>query len=245
MWPDSRHEKATQSGAGPKSPTAISVVVPALNEANGIEEALRAAREPGVAEIIVVDGGSDDETRSRAATAADRVLSSPRGRAAQMNAGAAVARGDVLLFLHADTRLPEGFAPAVQHAIEDGAVGGRFDVVLGGSHWFLPVIARLMNARSRLTGVATGDQAIFVRRDVFVRMRGFAALPLMEDVEFTSRLRRVGRFAALPLRVTTSARRWEENGVARTVLLMWALRLAYACGVPADRLARAYRTRTG
>lgn len=192
-------------------------------------------------EVIVVDGGSSDDTAARAATVADRVLPSARGRATQMNAGAAVATGDVLLFLHADTQLPPGFAAAVREAIASGAAGGRFDVVLAGEHPFLPVVAFLMNARSRLTRISTGDQAIFVRREVFAKLGGFAPIPLMEDVELTSRMRRLGRVAALRLRVRTSARRWETNGVARTVVLMWTLRLAYACGVSATRLARAYR----
>lgn len=225
----------------PPCDTTISIIVPALNEAGQIAEVLRSAREPGVHEILVVDGGSSDDTVPHATAVADRVLRCPRGRALQMNTGAAAATGGVLLFLHADTRLPSGFATAVRGAIEGGAVGGRFDVVLGGTHRFLPVVARLMNARSRLTGISTGDQAIFVRRDVFVQLGGFARIPLMEDVELTRRLRRVGRLAALRLRVTTSARRWEENGVARTILLMWFLRFAYACGVSPDRLARAYR----
>lgn len=219
----------------------ISVVVPALNEAGQIADVLRSAREPGVHEILVVDGGSSDDTVARAATAADRVLRSPRGRALQMNAGAAAATGGVLLFLHGDTRLPAGFATAVREAVEGGAVGGRFDVVLDGTHRILPVVARLMNARSRLTGISTGDQAIFVRRDVFTALGGFAPIALMEDVELTSRLRHSGRLAALRLRVTTSARRWEENGVARTIVLMWWLRFAYACGASPERLARAYR----
>ena len=242
MRPDSRDDSVAQSARGPSIPMArISVVVPALNERDGIVDALRSARQPGVCEIVVVDGGSRDDTRRRAETEADRVLSSIRGRASQMNVGAAGTTGDVLLFLHADTRLPAGFASAVQRAIGAGAVGGRFDVVLDGSHWFLPVVARLMNVRSRVTGISTGDQAIFVRRDVFERIGGFAPLPLMEDVELTSRLRRQGHVAALHERVTTSARRWEENGVARTILLMWTLRLAYACGVSPERLARVYR----
>lgn len=217
------------------------MVVPALNEAATIVEVLSSARQRGVKEIVVVDGGSSDATVARARTVADRVLTAPRGRAAQMNAGAAASSGDVLLFLHADTQLCAGSADAVRRAIVGGAVAGRFDVRLDGEHGFLPVIAWLMNFRSRWTGIATGDQAMFVRRDVFVALGGFAPLPLMEDVELSSRLRRTGRIAALRSRVVTSARRWEEHGVARTIVLMWALRLAYACGVPADRLARWYR----
>jgi len=221
----------------------ISIVVPALDEADEIGATLASARDPSVREVIVVDGGSRDGTPERAAAAGARVVHAARGRASQMNAGAALARGDVLLFLHADTRLPPGFGPAVRAALADGAVGGRFDVVLRGAHPLLAVVARLMSLRSRLTGISTGDQAIFVRRDVFERLGGFAPLPLMEDVELCRRLMRAGRTAALRLRVETSGRRWEEHGVVRTIVLMWTLRLAYACGVPAERLARAYRTR--
>lgn len=241
MPPDTRDEPTRQSAAGRGIAPAISIVVPALDEAERIVEVLRSVREPGVREVIVVDGGSVDDTAARAATVADLVLRSPRGRAIQMNAGADAASGDVLLFLHADTRLPTGFAAAVQAAVESGAIGGRFDVVLEGEHPFLPVVAFLMNARSRLTRISTGDQAIFVRRDVFAKLGGFAPIPLMEDVEITGRLRRLGPLAALRLRVRTSARRWEINGVARTILLMWWLRLEYACGVSPERLARAYR----
>jgi rSAM/selenodomain-associated transferase 2 len=246
MRPDSPYHEAAQSAPRPgDAGGGISVVVPALNEAGGIVAALRSAREPGVREIVVVDGGSSDDTRRLAATAANRVLSSPRGRAVQMNAGAAAASGEVLLFLHADTRLPAGFAAAVLDAIAAGAIGGRFDVALEGAHRFLPVVAWLMNQRSRLTGISTGDQALFVRREVFERLGGFAPLPLMEDVELTTRLRREGPLAALRQRVTTSARRWEENGVTRTILLMWALRLAWACGAAPERLARVYRPARG
>ncbi len=221
----------------------LSIVVPALDEAEEIEATLASARDPAVREIIVVDGGSRDDTVARATPLATRVVSSPPGRARQMNAGAALASGEVLLFLHADTRLPEGFAPAVRDAIETGAVWGRFDVVLRGSHRLLRVVAPLINLRSRLSRIATGDQAIFVRHDVFRRLGGFAEIPLMEDVELSRRLKRAGPMAALRLRVSTSGRRWEEHGVVRTIVLMWALRLAYACGVSPARLARAYRTR--
>lgn len=241
MPPDSRDGAARQSVAGTGRAPTISIVVPALNEAARISEVLRCAREPGVEQVIVVDGGSVDETVTRAEAAADLVLRSACGRAVQMNAGAAAASGDVLLFLHADTSLPAGFAAAIREAIAAGAIGGRFDVDLAGEHRFLPVIAFLMNARSRLTRISTGDQAIFVRRDVFERIGGFAPIPLMEDVELSRRLRRTGALASLRLRVRTSARRWEENGVARTILLMWALRFAYACGASPHRLAGLYR----
>lgn len=221
----------------------ISVVVPALDEASEIAETLRAARDPAVGEVLLVDGGSRDDTVALARPLVDRVLSSRPGRARQMNAGAARARGEILLFLHADTHLPPGFGAAVHDAIARGAVGGRFDVRLRGAHPLLRLVARLMNLRSRATRIFTGDQAIFVRRDVFAAMGGFADVPLMEDVELSSRLRRRGRIASLRLQVATSGRRWEDDGVLRTILLMWALRLAYACGVSPERLAVAYRRR--
>lgn len=218
----------------------ISVVVPVLDEAAEIEATLATTRDPAVLEVIVVDGGSRDATAEMARRRADRVIAAPRGRASQMNAGAAIARGEILLFLHGDTRLPAGFGRAACAAIAAGCVGGRFDVALRGSHAMLPVVAAMINARSRLTRIATGDQAIFVRRRVFEALGRFPALPLMEDVALSVRLRRAGRVAALRERVSTSGRRWEKQGVARTVLLMWWLRLAYACGVPAQRLARSY-----
>jgi rSAM/selenodomain-associated transferase 2 len=180
--------------------------------------------------VIVVDGGSDDGTAGLAAGLCDRVMSAPRGRAAQMNAGAREARGDILLFLHADTRLPENF-------ILDRHVWGRFDVRIEGRHPLLPVVAWAMNLRSRLTGIATGDQAIFVRREAFP---GFPELPLMEDVAFSKAMKRRARPACLREKVTTSGRRWESRGVVRTVLLMWQLRLLFFLGISAERLARRY-----
>jgi rSAM/selenodomain-associated transferase 2 len=219
----------------------ISIVVPALDEAAGIAAALDSARDPAVGEILLVDGGSQDGTPEIARRLGASVLTAARGRALQMNAGAAAARGAILLFLHADTRLPAGFGRAVEEAIASGAVGGRFDAVLSGEHPFLPVIAGLMNARSRWSGIATGDQAIFVTRGAFEAAGRFPEIPLMEDVAFSARLRRLGRIAPLRLRVATSARRWEQDGVARTILLMWSLRLAFALGAKPERLARFYR----
>jgi rSAM/selenodomain-associated transferase 2 len=223
----------------------LSVVVPALDEEHEIAATLRAARAPGVLEVLVVDGGSTDATVPIARELADDVLTGARGRAAQMNLGAARARGETLLFLHADTRLPGGFAAAIDEALRSGAVGGRFDVELRGTHPLLPLVASLINLRSRLTRIFTGDQAIFVRRDAFVRLGGFAPIPLMEDVDLSRRLRRLGAIASLRLCVSTSARRWEEHGVVRTIVLMWALRLAFACGVPPERLAARYRRHGG
>lgn len=217
----------------------ISIVVPVLDEAARIVaelEALQSLRAAGH-EVIVVDGGSRDRSAELAAPLVDRVLRAPRGRALQMNAGARAARGEMLLFLHADTRLPPDAASAVLARGD----WGRFDVAIEGRHALLPVIARMMNLRSRLTGIATGDQAIFVRRTLFERLGGYAEIPLMEDVELSRRLRRVSRPVCLRLRAVTSGRRWEMRGVLRTVVLMWRLRLAYSLGADPHRLAERYR----
>jgi rSAM/selenodomain-associated transferase 2 len=220
---------------------ALSLIVPTLDEEQTLAATLATARQSGMREIIVVDGGSSDGTMRVAHALADRVVTAARGRAHQMNAGAALAGGDVLLFLHADTHLPPGYLTAVARALVDPAVvGGRFDVRLDAEGLIYRAIERLINLRSRLTGVATGDQALFVRRDVFVRLGGFPLLPLMEDVAFCRALKRVGPLACLRERVTTSARRWQRRGVLRTVLLMWTLRAAYYAGVAPERLARAY-----
>jgi rSAM/selenodomain-associated transferase 2 len=220
----------------------ISIVIPTLDEATSLAQTLIAARERGAGELIVADGESRDATRDVAARLADAVVLAPRGRAAQMNAGAAAARGDVLLFLHADTRLPDGFADAVARALADPhVVGGHFAVALNAPGWRYRLTERLISGRSRLTGVATGDQAIFVRRSVFEALGGFAPLPLMEDIDLMRRLKRSGRVAALDERVVTSARRWERDGFWRTVLLMWSLRLAYYAGISPTALARFYR----
>ena len=219
----------------------ISVVVPTLDEAPVLAPTLAAACAGDDVEIIVVDGGSRDATVATARALADRVLDAPRGRAQQMNAGAQVARGDVILFLHADTRLPPGYATAVRAALgRSEAVGGRFDVRLDASGVVFRLTEQLINARSRMTGVATGDQAIFVRRTIFTEIGGYPPLPLMEDIALCRTLKRVGVMVALRESVVTSARRWQRHGVARTVLLMWGLRAAYYAGVPPARLARLY-----
>jgi rSAM/selenodomain-associated transferase 2 len=222
----------------------ISVVIPALNEEDSLAATVASARGPQVREVIVVDGGSSDRTLALAERLADRVLAGPRGRAVQMNAGAAAAGGDVLLFLHADTRLPENFAAAVLFALGDpGAVGGRFDVWLQPSSPLLALTSALINLRSRLSRIATGDQAIFVRRGVFEDLGGFPPLPLMEDVAFSRSLKRAGRIVCLRERVISSSRRWQRDGVVRTILLMWSLRLLYFCGVSPARLRRVYSDR--
>jgi len=223
-------------------PTHLCVVMPSLNEANAIEATLQALaplRQRG-ARVVVVDGGSQDDTRALAQAHADAVIEGPRGRAWQMNAGAALGWGEVLLFLHADTTLPEHADAHVLQALSQGHVWGRFDVRLAGRAWMLAVVAQLMNWRSRWTGIATGDQAIFVRRETFVQVGGFAPQPLMEDIEMSKRLRALGAPACLRPRVTTSGRRWEQHGVWRTIALMWRLRWRYWRGESAHTLAQDY-----
>jgi rSAM/selenodomain-associated transferase 2 len=224
-------------------PSGLSILIPTLNEAAGIAAtlaALQACRGRGV-QIIVIDGGSQDGTAALAAGHADRVLVSPAGRARQMNAGAAAASGDILLFLHADTRLPEHADAWVREALAGGAAWGRFDVTIDGRAAMLKLVASMMNRRSRWTGIATGDQAIFVKRDAFDAVGGFPDQPLMEDIELSRRLRRFGRPACLRQRVVTSGRRWEARGVWRTIFLMWRLRWRYWRGESAARLAEVYR----
>lgn len=223
---------------------AISVVVPVLDEADTLAPSLRplqSARGHGV-EVIVVDGGSRDRTRCVASPLCDRLLDAPRGRARQMNAGAAAARGRVLLFLHADTRLPSGWDDLVRHALGNrGREWGRFDVRLDGAHPMLRMVERAMNLRSRLSGIATGDQAIFITRAAFREAGGFPDIALMEDVALSCALRTRSRPACLRPAAITSSRRWERNGIVRTIVLMWRLRLEYALGGDPERLARLYR----
>jgi rSAM/selenodomain-associated transferase 2 len=218
----------------------LSIVMPVLDEAAGIEAALRALaplRARGV-EVIVVDGGSGDGTAALARPLADRVMTAPRGRARQMNAGAAAASGAALLFLHADTVLPENADRLVRDALARRP-WGRFDVrfdQVGG----LRLVAAAMNLRSRATGIATGDQAMFMTRAAFEAAGGFPDIALMEDVALSARLKRLGRPACLRARATTSGRRWRKHGVLRTILLMWQLRLRFFLGADPARLARAY-----
>lgn len=218
----------------------LSIVMPVLNEAAGIEAALLALaphRARGV-EVVVIDGGSGDGTAGLARPLADRVLSAPRGRAAQMNAGAAAASGDTLLFLHADTRLPDDADRLVLNGLKDRP-WGRFDVSFDEGGW-LRLVGMMMNARSRVTGIATGDQAIFMTRAAFEQAGGFPPIALMEDVALSARLKRIGRPLCVTACVTTSGRRWRQRGLLQTILLMWGLRLRYFFGADPARLARAY-----
>ena len=221
----------------------LSIVIPALNEAAHITPLLldmQPLRARGV-QLVLVDGGSADDTAELARPWVDTLIASPRGRALQMNAGAQQAQAGVLLFLHADTRLPPAADTRVLQAVAAGAHWGRFDVRIEGRPWMLRVVAAAMNLRSRLSGVATGDQALFVTRAAFAQVGGFPEQPLMEDIELSRRLKALGRPACLRARVCTSGRRWEQRGVWRTIFLMWRLRWRYWRGEPAATLAQAYR----
>ena len=219
----------------------LTIVVPVLNEAAIIVDALTALaplRARG-AEIIVVDSGSSDGTPDLAQPFADRVIAAPRGRGAPLNAGAVLGTGDALLFLHADTALPQYADRLIATALIHRG-WGRFDLRIAGRHPLLAIVARMINWRSRLTGIATGDQAIFVTREAFVSVGGFPELPLMEDIAMSRQLKRLCRPYCIGAPVVTSGRRWEHYGVLRTIVLMWRLRLAYYFGVEPARLALRY-----
>jgi rSAM/selenodomain-associated transferase 2 len=231
----------------------FTVIIPTLNEARVIERTLLLTGRLGFETIIVVDGGSTDETRSLVESVAARpcdslsgpvrLLSSAAGRASQLNAGAAASTSDVLVFLHADSQLPTLARYLMEQALADPAVvGGRFDIRFDPPSVWGWLISTLMNARSRLTRISTGDQAIFVRRRIFERLGGFSEIPIMEDIDFSTRLKRTGPTAAIRECVTTSFRRWERQGPLRTILLMWFLRFLYWIGVTPRGLARFYPT---
>jgi len=217
----------------------LSIVIPTLNEASHIESLLAQLSDENV-ELIVVDGGSDDQTVQRASVQAKLVYSST-GRAVQMNAGAAAANGDWLWFLHADTQLSQPLNAYVDEITQSSSVWGRFTVRLNDARFIFRVIERLMNARSCFTSVATGDQGLFVDRRLFDELGGFPELPLMEDVALSKRLRKVMPVNCSALSLITSARRWQQRGVLKTILLMWWLRLAYVVGVSPVRLRQWYR----
>lgn len=225
-----------------REPMNISVIVPVLNEEKSIAATLQALLALNPYQTIVVDGGSQDRTVEIARRFAVQVIQSERGRARQMNCGARQADGEVLLFLHADTRLPESAFTDIAGAFGDDAsiLSGRFDVVLDGAHWMLPLVGRMISHRSRLSKVGTGDQALFVRRSVFERMGGYPDIPLMEDIALCRTLKGLGQVACLRSRVVTSARRWEVDGLWRTILRMWTLKLLYLAGMSPARLKEFY-----
>jgi len=222
----------------------LSIVIPTLNEATqlrAILEPLRALQARGH-EVIVVDGGSSDTTTVIAREYAQRVIGSAPGRACQMNAGAAAASGDVVLFLHADTHLPAQADELIAAAlVNEKNMWGRFDVRLSGDYFLLRVVELFMNLRSRMSSIATGDQAMFVRRAAFIQLGGFPDIPLMEDIALCKLLKRRFLPVNLAARVVTSSRRWEQRGIIRTIVLMWRMRLAYALGASPHRLAKLYR----
>ncbi|MCY7386726.1 MAG: TIGR04283 family arsenosugar biosynthesis glycosyltransferase [Burkholderiales bacterium] len=221
----------------------LSIVIPALNEAGNIVATLmplQPMRTRGT-EVILADGGSADHTPLLAAPLVDRVIHTRKGRAAQMNAGAAIAAGDTLLFLHADSILPAEADVLIGNGLQSASrTWGRFDVTIKGQHFFLPVVAWFMNHRSRLTGIATGDQGLFMTADTFTAAGGFAEMPLMEDVAMCVTLRKAGAPLCVAQKIVTSGRRWEKHGVWRTIFLMWRLRLAYFLGADPAALHRAY-----
>ncbi|ADE14043.1 glycosyl transferase family 2 [Nitrosococcus halophilus Nc 4] len=221
----------------------ISIIIPTLNEAaeiRGALQRLQPLRARGH-EVIVVDGGSSDRTLSLAQPLADCLLVARRGRGIQMNAGAKVAGGEILLFLHADTRLPKEAENAITAGLSRSQhKWGRFNVRLSGRSTWFRVIEWSMNWRSRLTGIATGDQALFVEREVFVAAEGFPEIPLMEDIVLSRRLKRFSWPLCLSSTVKVSSRYWEGRGILRTILLMWFLRLAYFLGVSPERLVQLY-----
>ena len=223
----------------------LSVIIPALNEAGCIRElcaALQPLRSRGH-EVILVDGGSDDQTLALGKPLVDRTLCSARGRALQMRAGAAAANGTILWFLHADTGVPDNPDQLILAALENGrADWGRFDVLLSDKHVVLQSVAYLMNLRSRISGIATGDQGIFVRRSLYEQAGGIPSLPLMEDIALSRALKKHGRPACIRQKLLTSARRWQKHGIARTILTMWGLRLAYFIGISPHHLAKYYAT---
>jgi rSAM/selenodomain-associated transferase 2 len=222
----------------------LSIVIPCLDEAEVISrllESLQPERARNV-ELILVDGGSHDAAINVAEPLVDQLLVTPPGRALQMNAGAHVAKGDLLWFLHADSVVAEGFPAIIRASLKTGGhLWGRFDVTLSGESPFLRVIEFMMNWRSRLTGIATGDQGIFIQRSLFEQVGGFPEIPLMEDIQFSTLLRRRSNPIALRQRLITSSRRWEQFGILRTVFLMWRLRLAFYFGADPEQLAQRYR----
>ncbi len=221
----------------------ISIIIPVLNEGEEIVRTLQRLAHYRSAghEVIVVDGGSSDKTALLALESADHVVEGDRGRARQMNRGAALASGDILLFLHADTQLPKDGIALIQAAIVNKSVWGRFDVRLSGRHPLFRVIEKMMNWRASLTGIVTGDQTIFVRRELFETVGGFLEQPLMEDIELSKQLKKTAPPYAIRKTVVTSSRRWEQRGIFTTILLMWRLRFLYWWGVDVKRLAKMYQ----
>lgn len=225
----------------PLTDPVVSIIIPVLNESDIIVAKLQLLqRLRPQCELIIVDGGSCDDSVDLAVNFADRVLKSPAGRAKQMNAGAAVASADLLLFLHLDTQAPDHLLALLTERRVGSDYWGRFDVTIDGQHWMLPVVAFFMNLRSRISGIATGDQGMFISRSLFKKVGGFPEQPLMEDIEMSERLLKKSRPVCINKKVITSGRRWEQKGVVRTICLMWSLRWSYWRGEAPDKLAERY-----
>jgi rSAM/selenodomain-associated transferase 2 len=223
----------------------LSIILPVLNEAATLAARLQALQYlRSECELILVDGGSQDKSPAISAALVDSVLVSARGRAWQMNAGAEAASGDILLFLHADTRLPDDALTLIQQAVANGFQWGRFDVAFDDAGFAFKLIAFFMNRRSRWTGIATGDQALFMTRQAYQEVGGFPDIALMEDIAISKRLKGLGKPCCLDSRVVTAARRWQQKGIVGTILLMWYLRLAYFFGASPARLAVLYYGRS-
>lgn len=220
----------------------LSIIIPVYNDAKNITVLLRRLRNYRFQghEVIVVDGGSRDNSFDCAMGLVDKLLMSKQGRALQMNVGAEQAEGDILLFLHADTHLPKDADKLIANVIEKDKIWGRFNVSLSGKHLFFRIIETMMNLRSCITGVATGDQAIFVKRSIFEQSGAYPEIKLMEDIALSKQLKSHGKPACINERVITSSRKWEENGIVKTVLLMWRLRLLYFLGVSPEKLSSLY-----
>lgn len=221
----------------------LSIIIPTLNEEACLEDTLKHISTADGVEVIVVDGGSTDKTVAIAQRGADRVISAWQGRANQMNVGARAARGDVLLFLHADTLLPPHFQQEIYQVLSrPQVIGGRFDVRFDDQEaWLLRVTAFLINLRSRWTKIATGDQAIFIRHEAFFRLKEYPLIPLCEDIALSKKMKRAGQIACLRSQVITSSRRWHKQGILRTILLMWLLRFLYFWGISPHFLAKLYK----
>jgi len=218
------------------------IVIPTLNEEAEIEACLirlQGLREEGF-EVIVVDGGSIDKTAQLIEGLCDQYISARGGRSAQMNAGARKAKGKFIFFLHVDTQLPENFSELIPTIKTDTYCWGRFDVKLSGKHWSFRIIESMINLRSRLTGIATGDQVMFVSQKLFREVGGFPEIALMEDIAMSRMLKNICSPLCLRQKVLTSSRRWEKHGIASTILKMWWLRFSYYIGVDPVRLARQY-----
>ncbi|MCU7932160.1 MAG: TIGR04283 family arsenosugar biosynthesis glycosyltransferase [Candidatus Thiodiazotropha sp. (ex Codakia rugifera)] len=221
----------------------LSIIIPCLNEGELLKQCLldlQLLRSEGH-ELILVDGGSDKSYLSQLTAYLDHLVNSTPGRAHQMNQGAAIATGEILWFLHADSQIVSGIEKNITRVASKGPIWGRFDIRLSGAHPMLRIVEWMMNRRSCLSGIATGDQAIFIHRDFFRKVGGFPLQPLMEDIEISRRLKRIATPICLREKIVTSSRRWESQGIMRTILLMWMLRLGYWLGVSPDDLAKCYR----